>query len=205
VRILQRSPERRHQPSGNLTGVTSLSAEVVAKRFELLHELVPGATTIALLVNPASPFANVEIKELETAARVLGIHLFVLYASSPDEIRAGPGNLDRTIGEIVQTTGTTSITDAFVALERQNLPALVVGDSVFFSATDLLVALALRHKVAAIYQWHEVVSAGGLMSYGQDLDAQFRVVGTYAGRICVASGRPCCRSSRRPKSSCSSI
>jgi putative tryptophan/tyrosine transport system substrate-binding protein len=149
------------QPGGNLTGVTSLSAEVIAKRLELLHELVPGATTIALLVNPASPFANVEIKGLEAAASVLGIRLFVLRASNSDEIA-----------------------NAFAVLERQNLGALVVGDDpAFVSATDLLVALALRHKVAAIYQWHEVVSAGGLMSYGQDLDAQFRIVGTYAGRI----------------------
>jgi putative ABC transport system substrate-binding protein len=114
-----------------------------------------------LLFNPASPFANVETKELEAAARVLGVRLLVLSASNPEEI-AG----------------------AYAALERQNLKALVVGDDpTFISATDLLVALALRHKVAAIYQWHEVVSAGGLMSYGQDLDAQFRIVGTYAGRI----------------------
>jgi putative tryptophan/tyrosine transport system substrate-binding protein len=149
------------QPGGNLTGVTSLSAEVIAKRLELLHELVPGASMIALLVNPASPFAQVETKELEAAARVLGIRLFVLRASNPDEMR-----------------------DAFAALEHQSLGALVVGDDpTFISASDLLVALALRHKVAAIYQWHEVVSAGGLMSYGQDLDAQFRIAGTYAGRI----------------------
>jgi putative tryptophan/tyrosine transport system substrate-binding protein len=149
------------QPGGNLTGVTSLSAEVVAKRLELLHELVSGATTIAVLVNPSSPFAIVETKGLEAAAGVLGIRLLVLRASNPGEI-----------------------TDAFAVLESRNLGALVVGDDpAFVSATDLLVALALRHKVAAIYQWHEVVSAGGLMSYGQDLDAQFRIAGTYAGRI----------------------
>jgi putative tryptophan/tyrosine transport system substrate-binding protein len=149
------------QPGGNLTGVTSLSAEVVAKRLELLHELVPGATTIALLVNPASPFANVETKRLEAAASLLGIRPFVLHASNPDEIA-----------------------DAFAALERQNPAALVVGDdTALFNATDLLLALALRHKVAAIYQWHEVVSAGGLMSYGEDLESQFRIVGNYAGRI----------------------
>jgi len=149
------------EPGGNLTGVTSLSAEVIAKRLELLHLLMPGADPVALLVNPASPFADVEVKGLEAAARILGIRLFVLRAGNSDEIA-----------------------EAFRILERQRLGALVVGDDpTFVTATDQLVALALHYKVAAIYQWHEVTSAGGLMSYGQDLDAQFRIVGTYAGRI----------------------
>jgi putative tryptophan/tyrosine transport system substrate-binding protein len=149
------------RPGGNLTGVTSLSAEVIAKRVELLHQLMPAAATIALLVNPASPFADVEVKGLEAAARVLGVRMLVLRASNSDEIA-----------------------EAFRALERQHLSALVVGDDpLFVTATDQLVTLALGHKVAAIYQWHEVPSAGGLMSYGQDLDAQFRIVGIYAGRI----------------------
>jgi putative ABC transport system substrate-binding protein len=149
------------EPGGNLTGVTSLSAEVIAKRLELLHLLMPGADPVALLVNPASPFADVEVKGLEAAARILGIRLFVLRAGNSDEIA-----------------------EAFRVLERQRLGALVVGDDpTFVTATDQLVALALHYKVAAIYQWHEVTAAGGLMSYGQDLDAQFRIVGTYAGRI----------------------
>jgi putative ABC transport system substrate-binding protein len=97
------------QPAGNLTGVTSLSAEVIAKRLELLHELVPAATTIALLVNPASPFSDVEVKGLEEAAHILGIRLLVLRASSSDEI-----------GE------------AFTVLEREHLRALVVGDDPTF-------------------------------------------------------------------------
>jgi putative tryptophan/tyrosine transport system substrate-binding protein len=149
------------RPGGNLTGVTSLSAEVIAKRVELLHELVPAAVTIALLVNPASPFAEVEIQGSAAAASVLGVKVLVLRASNSEEIA-----------------------DAFMVLDRQNLGALVIGDDpLFTSAAGQLVALTLRHKIASIYQWHEVTAAGGLMSYGQDLDAQYRIVGIYTGRI----------------------
>jgi putative ABC transport system substrate-binding protein len=150
------------RPGGNLTGVSLLITAVVAKRLELLHELAPAATSIALLANPANPvLAADETRELQAAARVLGVNLLVLHASSPSEIDA-----------------------AFATLVEQRVGALLVSSDADFSIRrDQIVALAARHAVLAIYQWREYTAAGGLMSYGPSLTDAYRINGVYTGRI----------------------
>jgi putative tryptophan/tyrosine transport system substrate-binding protein len=150
------------RPGGNLTGVVTLNVEVAAKRLELLHELVPTATIVALLVNPTSTaIAETTTTELEAAARTLGLELHVLYASSEGEIDA-----------------------AFATLVRLRAGALVIGaDALFNSRSEQLAALTIRHRVPAIYQFREFVSAGGLMAYGSTVLDTYRPLGVYTGRI----------------------
>jgi len=136
--------------------------EVAAKRLELLHELVPTATIVALLVNPTSTaLAETTTRELETAARTLGLELHVLHASSEREIDA-----------------------AFATLVQLRAGALVIGaDALFNSRSEQLAALTICHGVPAIYQFREFVSAGGLMSYGTTVVDTYRPLGVYTGRI----------------------
>jgi putative ABC transport system substrate-binding protein len=151
-----------NRPGGNLTGFRLLDTEIAAKRLELLHEVVPQARTVALLVNQTNAAAaDAETKDMRTGAEVLGIRLLVLNASNPSEIEAG-----------------------FTTLINERADALVVpGETFFTTQRELLVALASRHAVPAIFQYREFAEAGGLMSYGPDnLDA-YRQVGGYAGRI----------------------
>jgi putative tryptophan/tyrosine transport system substrate-binding protein len=150
------------RPGGNLTGVVTLNVEVAAKRLELLHELVPTATIVALLVNPTSAaLAEPTTRELETAARTLGLELHVLHASSEREIET-----------------------AFAALVQLRAGALVIGaDALFNSRSEQLATLALRHRVPTIYQFREFVSAGGLMAYGSTVLDTYRPLGVYTGRI----------------------
>ncbi len=149
-----------NRPGGNITGISQLAESFPPKRLELLHELVPAATTVAYLVNPATPDDG-HIKEAEIAARALGVHLQVLNATSEGEIEA-----------------------AFATLVRQRIGALMVdSDALFFTQGDQLAALALRHALPAIYHAHEITKAGGLMSYGPSLSDAFRLAGTYVGRI----------------------
>jgi putative ABC transport system substrate-binding protein len=150
------------RPGGNLTGVSLLVSAIVAKRLQLLRELVPGAKSIALLANPANPSLTAdEIRELESAARVLGVQLLVANASAPSEIDA-----------------------AFVSLVEQRAGAVLVSsDSTFSNSKYQIVALAAHHALPAIYQWREYVAVGGLMSYGPDLTEAYRILGGYAGRI----------------------
>jgi len=150
------------RPEGNLTGVVTLNVEVAAKRLELLHELVPTATIVALLVNPTSTaLAETITRELEAAARTLGLELHVLHASSEDEIDA-----------------------AFATLIQLRAGALVIGaDPLFNSRSEQLAALTIRHRVPAIYQFREFVSAGGLMAYGSIVLDTYRPLGVYTGRI----------------------
>jgi putative tryptophan/tyrosine transport system substrate-binding protein len=150
------------RPGRNLTGVVTLNVEVAAKRLELLHELVPTATIVALLVNPTSTaLAEATTRELETAARTLGLEFHALPASSEREIDA-----------------------AFATLVQLRAGALVIGaDALFNSRSEQLAALTLRHRVPAIYQYREFVSAGGLMSYGTPVVDTYRPLGVYAGRI----------------------
>jgi putative tryptophan/tyrosine transport system substrate-binding protein len=150
--------------------------EVAAKRLELLHELVPTATTVALLVNPTNPtLAKTITRDLEVAARTLGVQLHVLHASSEREIDT-----------------------AFATLVKLRAGALVIGADAFFnSRSEQLAALTLRHAVPAIYQFCEFESAGGLMSYGSTVADTYRPLGVLTGRI---RSRPSCRSSRRRKS-----
>jgi putative ABC transport system substrate-binding protein len=150
------------RPDANITGVASLAVELGPKQLELLHELVPAATTIALLVNPTtSTNAETLTRELRTAARTFGLQLHVLYASTKRDFDT-----------------------AFAALERLRAGALVIGtDNFFNSQSQQLAALAVRHAVPTIYPFHEYAQAGGLMSYGTSYAAPYRLTGIYAGRI----------------------
>jgi putative ABC transport system substrate-binding protein len=151
-----------NRPGGNLTGVTNLNAEILPKRLELMHELVPTATTIALLVNPSNPLvAETESRDAQTAARTLGLQLHVLHAST-----------DRDFDTV------------FASLAQMRAVALVINTDVFFnSRSEQLAALALRHTVPAIFQYREFVASGGLMSYGTSTTDVFRQVGIYASRL----------------------
>jgi len=150
------------RPGGNLTGVTTLGLEVGPKRLELLHELVPAATTMALLVNPTSlALSERTTRDLQTAGRALGLKIHVLHASTEREIDS-----------------------AFATFAQLQAGGLVIGPDAFFtSRAEELAALALRHRVPAIYQFREFVEAGGLMSYGTDLTDGNRLTGVYTGRI----------------------
>jgi len=150
------------RPGGNVTGVTSLHVEVVPKQLELLHELVPSATTMALIVNPANATrAESTTTEAQGAARRLGLELHVLQASGEREFDA-----------------------AFASLVQLRAGALVIAsDSFFFSISRQLGALTLRHAIPAIAPYREFAAAGGLMSYGTSNVNQFRQVGIYTSRI----------------------
>jgi len=150
------------RPGGNLTGITSLAAAVIAKRLEILYGVAGAVSTVAFLRNPTnSVFAESEMEELRTAASVLGVRLLILDATNGDEI-----------------------TGAFENLTRHRPAALVVGADIFFlTERGRLAALAAHHRVPAIYAFREQATAGGLMSYGLDLSEPNRLVGLYAGRI----------------------
>jgi putative tryptophan/tyrosine transport system substrate-binding protein len=150
-----------NRPGGNATGVASFSALVGAKRLGLLHELVPAASTYALLVNPTKPNVVVVSGDLQAAARTLGLQLHVLNASTEREIDA-----------------------AFAALAQQQVGALIVGPDAFFdSRLDQIVALAARHAIPAIYERREAAMADGLMSYGASYTEAYHQAGIYTGRI----------------------
>jgi putative ABC transport system substrate-binding protein len=149
------------RPGGNVTGVTQLNVEVGPKRLELAHELVPTATTIALLVNPTNPISGTLLRDLQAAARSLGLQLHVLRASNERDIDG-----------------------AFATLARLRLGVLVVSsDPLFTSRSEQLAALALRHAVPTIYQDRTFAAAGGLMSYGGSIPDAYRQAGVYTGRI----------------------
>jgi putative tryptophan/tyrosine transport system substrate-binding protein len=150
------------RPGGNLTGVYNLTTEVAPKRLEMLNAVVPTATTIALLDNPKSPeLSESNSQELQVAARILGLQLHVLNASTEREIDA-----------------------AFATLIQLRAGGLVIGpDALFTSRAEQLAALALRYRVPAIFQYPEFTAAGGLMSYGADLRESLRLGGVYTGRI----------------------
>jgi putative ABC transport system substrate-binding protein len=150
-----------NRPGGNITGVTSLGGELGPKRLELLHDVVPTVTTIALLINPNNPAAETQSTELRPAARTLGLQLHVLRASAESDFDA-----------------------AFASLVQLRAGGLVIGaDAVFNTRSEQLAALTLRHAVPAIFQFREFAAAGGLMSYGDSSKEPFRQVGVYTGRI----------------------
>ena len=149
------------RPGGNITGVASLNVEIGPKRLELLHELVPSATVIALLVNPASPIAEALATNAHSAARTLGLELHVLHASAERDFDT-----------------------VFANLRQLRAGGLVIGSDVFFNTQSRrLAALAVHFAVPAIYQYREFVEAGGLMSYGGSLTDPYRLIGLYTGRI----------------------
>ena len=150
-----------NRPGANVTGVTYLVAETELKRFELLRELVPQASTVAYLVNPGNPAAQLSTRNLQTAARGVGERLIVVNASTPTEIDT-----------------------AFATLAREQAGGLLVeGDGFFEARRSQLIVLAARHTVPAIYFAPDFVSGGGLMSYSDDRAESFRQAGLYVGRI----------------------
>jgi putative ABC transport system substrate-binding protein len=149
------------RPGDNLTGISFLTVELMAKRLELLSELVPHARVIALLVNPNISAAERIIRDMQEAARAKGVQLPILNAATESEIDA-----------------------AFTSLVQLQAGALVLGtDPFFFSRREQLVALAARHAVPAIYESRELVAAGGLISYGINNIAVLHQAGTYVGKI----------------------
>jgi putative ABC transport system substrate-binding protein len=149
------------RPDGNLTGVTRFNVELAPKRLELLHESVPAATVIALLVNPSNPNAEPLLRDLQTVANRLGLRLELQHAKTD-------GELDR----------------AFAALPQLRAGALMVAPDPFFNTrTAQLAALATRYAMPTIYQYRQFVAAGGLMSYGASNTDSHRQVGVYTGRL----------------------
>jgi putative ABC transport system substrate-binding protein len=150
-----------NKPGGNITGISSLSEETGSKRFELIHQMVPGATSVAALVNPASLQQEYRTREWEKAARALGIRLLVLNASTAREIE-----------------------EAFSTMAQQKIETLLAAqDPFYFAQRHQLVALAARYRMPAIYHARETVEAGGLMSYGPSIADGYRLAGVYVGRI----------------------
>ena len=149
------------RPGGNVTGIHQLTTGLEAKRLGLLHELAPNVTTMAVLVNPDYPDAGIQIKEVEEAARTLGLRLHILKARIESDFDA-----------------------AFATIVQQRAGALLVASDPFlFSRRELLVALAARHAVPAIYQFRQNAAAGGLMSYGTRITDSYHQVGVYTGKI----------------------
>jgi len=151
-----------NRPGGNLTGVTNLNVEVGPKRLELLHELLPAATTFAMLVNPTSPStAEPSSRTLQVAARTLGLQLHVLHASTERDF-------DTVFATLVQ-------------LRAGGL--VIMPDTLFLAHSEQLGALTVRHAVPTVYAYRPFAAAGGLMSYGSDETEYYRLVGIYVGRI----------------------
>jgi len=156
------------RPGGNITGVSILDVELGPKRLEVLHELMPTATIVAVLVNPADPArAETIARSMQAAARNLGLRLHVLHASTDRDFDA-----------------------VFASLVQLRATGLVIGGDPFFnSRSEQLGTLTLRHAVPAIYQFRSFAAAGGLMSYGANLTDSYRLTGVYTGRI-LRGARP---------------
>jgi len=149
------------RPGGNLTGVVTLNVELGPKRLDLLHEMVPTATSVALLVNPTNLNAETLLRDLQAAARTLGLRLHILHARAERDFDT-----------------------VFATLVQLRAGGLVIGtDSFFISRGEQLAALTVRHAVPTIFLDREFAAAGGLMSYGGSLTDLFRLVGGYTGRI----------------------
>jgi putative ABC transport system substrate-binding protein len=150
-----------NRPGGNLTGASFLTVALGAKRLELLHELVPRAALMALLVNPSRPDTDSQVRDAQAAARAMALQLLVINAGTEGEID-----------------------EAFAILAQRKAGGLIVGTEPFFtSQRHRLAALAARHDVPAIYSLREYAESGGLLTYGASLTEAFRQVGVYAGRI----------------------
>jgi len=149
------------RPAGNVTGVTNLGVELLQKQVEMLHEVVPTAITVAGLVNPTLPGSEAQARDLQAAARKLGLELHVVYASSERDLDT-----------------------AFETMVRLGATALVIGvDPYFLSRRDQIAALAIRNAMPAIFYLREFAAAGALISYGPNLIDVYRLVGVYSGRI----------------------
>jgi putative tryptophan/tyrosine transport system substrate-binding protein len=152
---------RLDRPGGNLTGVTTLGAELGPKRLELIHEMVPAATVIALLMNPTIPNADNVSRDFQAAARTLGLQLHILHATSERDFDT-----------------------VFATLVQLRVGALVIAPATLLtSRSEQLAALSVQHAVPTIGQYREFAASAGLMSYGSDLRDANRLVGVYAGRV----------------------
>jgi len=150
-----------NRPGGNLTGVSVFAVQLVAKRLELAHELVPKSAVVGFLANPGNPNSKIDTAEIDQAARTLGHEAVILEAATESECEA-----------------------VFISLRQRQVAALIVESDPFFNKlTDRLVALAQRHSIPVVYPRREFTSAGGLMSYGSSLTEAYRQVGIYVGRI----------------------
>ena len=150
-----------NRPGGNITGAFQFTSGLEAKRLGLLHELVPKAVTIAVLVNPNFSDAENQLRDVQTAAARLGLQLVIVRANAESDFEV-----------------------AFSTVVQQGAGALLVCSSPFFnSRREQLVILAARHAVPAIYEWRDFAAAGGLMSYGTSLADAYHQVGVYVGRI----------------------
>ncbi len=149
------------RPGGNITGMSLFNASLSAKRIALMHELVPAATTIAYLTNPANPATRIEVASAQEAAKSSGIEVKVFTASSEPELE-----------------------QAFADMTAQRLGAVIVAGEPFFdSRRAFIVQLAARHAIPASYGWRENVVLGGLVSYGTSITGSYRSAGVYCGRI----------------------
>jgi len=150
-----------NRPGGNATGIYLFTNTLERKRLELLHELVPKATAIAVLVNPTNPNAETVSHDLQAAARTLGLQIDIVNASAERDIDA-----------------------AFATILQRAEGALVVGNDPYFTGRrDQLVALAARHALPAVYSLRESAAAGGLMSYGTSITDAYRQAGVYTGKV----------------------
>jgi putative ABC transport system substrate-binding protein len=148
-------------PGGNTTGVSFFASTLEVKKLELMHEIIPEAAVIAVLVNPNNPQADIQVSDLQAAADTLGRKITILKPGSEADLDA-----------------------AFATLAQEGAKAVVViGDPFFNSRRKQLIALAARHAIPAIYSNRENVDEGGLISYGASLPEAYREVGIYAGRI----------------------
>jgi putative tryptophan/tyrosine transport system substrate-binding protein len=153
--------ESLNRPGANVTGVTQLNVEVGPKRLELARELMPGATAMALLINPKNPQADAVLKNMQAAAVSLGLDLYVLRASSEAEMEA-----------------------AFAGFASTKASILTIGtDTLFNGRAETLASLAVRYAVPTIYQYNQFTANGGLMSYGGSIEDAYRAAGILTGRI----------------------
>ncbi len=151
-----------NRPGGNATGATNLNNETLPKRLELLHELLPAKTSIALLVNPTvSPQAEIQSRDVKAAAQLLGRQLHIVQASTESQLEP-----------------------VFASLKELNVSGLVIGTDTFFtSRREQIAALSVRHAVPTVYQYREFALAGGLISFGASLTNMYNLCGRYTGRI----------------------
>jgi putative ABC transport system substrate-binding protein len=169
-----------NHPERNITGISNLVTNVVAKRLELLREVVPRATSFAFLINPNNPILSAtETKELQIAASALGVRLLILNASGDQS------DLER----------------AFTTAAREQAGGIIIASEPTFTIqTDRIVALAAHHAIPAIFAYSEQSIAGGLASYGTRVSGAYQLAGNYVGRILRAKNLPICRYSRSQRS-----
>jgi putative ABC transport system substrate-binding protein len=150
-----------NRPGGNITGASFVATELESKRLELLHEMVPSAAVIGILINPTNPAAESRSKDLQIAARTLERNIHIVSASSESDLEK-----------------------AFETFIEQRVGALLVStDSFFTSQRDRLIALAARHALPTMYSWREFVESGGLANYGPIINEVYRQAGIYTARI----------------------